>query len=205
MKYRVEQKYIINYKQEEEWLYEISPEGLNILELINQKDALINETARELKIQNSADVAKKASATVAELAAAKREIESLNQKLAATKLDSLLSGAKAVGSVTLCTARFDGMAIEVARSLADEIKASRSDVVAVLAVATDGKLNFITVCGADAVKAGAHAGKIVSAVAAVTGGKGGGRPDNAMAGGRDTDKIAEALACAKDTLSGMLK
>ncbi len=179
--------------------------GLGVLELIAQKDTLIHETARELKAPNPADVAKKAAATVAELASAKREIESLNSKLAATKLDSLLSGAKAIGSVSLCTARFDGMAIEVARSLADEIKASRSDVVAVLAVATDGKLNFITVCGADAVKAGAHAGKIVSAVAAVTGGKGGGRPDNAMAGGRDASLIADALAVAETTLAGMLK
>ena len=179
--------------------------GLGVLKLISEKDTLIADTARELKAPNPADVAKKAAATAAELAAAKREIESLNQKLAATKLDSLLSGAKAVGSVNLCTARFDGMAIEVARSLADEIKASRSDVVAVLAVATDGKLNFITVCGADAVKAGAHAGKIVSAVAAVTGGKGGGRPDNAMAGGRDASLIADALAAAETTLAGMLK
>ncbi|MBQ3227641.1 MAG: alanine--tRNA ligase [Clostridia bacterium] len=179
--------------------------GLGVLKLISEKDTLIADTARELKAPNPADVAKKAAATASELAVAKREIESLNQKLAATKLDSLLSGAKAVGSVNLCTARFDGMAIEVARSLADEIKASRSDVVAVLAVATDGKLNFITVCGADAVKAGAHAGKIVSAVAAVTGGKGGGRPDNAMAGGRDASLIADALAAAETTLAGMLK
>ncbi len=179
--------------------------GLGVLELMAQKDALILETARELKAPNPADVAKKAAAIATELANAKREIESLNSKLAATKLDSLLSGAKAIGSVNLCTARFDGMAIEVARSLADEIKASRSDVVAVLAVASEGKLNFITVCGADAVKAGAHAGKIVSAVAAVTGGKGGGRPDNAMAGGRDAALIDNALAAAETTLAGMLK
>ena len=179
--------------------------GLGVLKLIAEKDNLIAETARELKAPNPADVAKKAAATVAELTSAKREIESLNSKLAATKLDSLLSGAKAIGSVNLCTARFDGMAIEVARSLADEIKASRADVVAVLAVNTDGKLNFITVCGADAVKAGAHAGKIVSAVAAVTGGKGGGRPDNAMAGGRDASLIADALATAETTLASMLK
>ena len=179
--------------------------GLGVLKLIAEKENLIAETARELKAPNPADVAKKASATAAELAAAKREIESLNSKLAATKLDSLLSGAKAVGSVNLCTARFDGMAIEVARSLADEIKASRSDVVAVLAVATDGKLNFITVCGADAVKAGAHAGKLVGAVAQVTGGKGGGRPDSAMSGGKDISKLAEALDAAKDILAGQIK
>jgi alanyl-tRNA synthetase len=78
-------------------------------------------------------------------------------------------------------------------------------VVAVLAVHGDGKLNFIAIAGKDAVAAGAHAGKLVGAVASVTGGKGGGRPDNAMAGGRDADKIAEALASAADTLSSMLK
>ena len=58
---------------------------------------------------------------------------------------------------------------------------------------------------AGAVAKGAHAGKLVGAVATVTGGKGGGRPDNAMAGGRDIDKITDALAAAKDTLTGMLK
>ena len=57
----------------------------------------------------------------------------------------------------------------------------------------------------DAVAAGAHAGKLVGAVAAVTGGKGGGRPDNAMAGGRDASQIDAALAVAKVTLEGMIK
>ncbi len=179
--------------------------GLGVLELIAQKDALIHEAAHELKAPNPADLAKKAAATVAELGAAKHEIESLNSKLAATKVGDLLDSAKAVGAVALATARFDGMAIEVARSLADEIKAKRADIVAVLAVNTEDKLNFITVCGADAVKAGAHAGKIVSAVAAVTGGKGGGRPDNAMAGGRDASLIGDALAAAETTLASLLK
>ncbi len=179
--------------------------GTAVLEYIYERNKLIEDTARELKTQNPADIAKKAAATVAELASAKHEIESLNSKLAATKLDSILSSAKAVGAVSLCTARFDGMAIEVARSLADEIKARRTDMVAVLAVNTDGKLSFITVCGADAVKCGAHAGRLVSSVAAVTGGKGGGRPDNAMAGGRDASLIDDALASAEATLLSMLK
>ena len=72
--------------------------------------------------------------------------------------------------------------------------------VAVFAVTSGDKLTFMTVCGKDAVKAGAHAGKIASAVAAVTGGKGGGRPDSAMAGGRDLSKIDEALALAATLL-----
>ena len=74
-----------------------------------------------------------------------------------------------------------------------------------LAKHVDGKLNFISVAGKNAVAAGAHAGRLVGAVASVTGGKGGGRPDNAMAGGRDTAKTAEALASAKETIEAMLK
>jgi alanyl-tRNA synthetase len=110
-----------------------------------------------------------------------------------------------VGSVRLITASLTDMQPDAARSLADEIKATYPDAVAVLALNTPEKLNFLAVAGKDAVLAGAHAGKLVGAVAAVTGGKGGGRPDNAMAGGQDRAKIADALASAADTLKGMLK
>ena len=96
------------------------------------------------------------------------------------------------------------MELDAARSLADKIKAEHPDTVAVLAV-NAGKLNFIAVAGKDAVASGAHAGKLVGAVAAVTGGKGGGRPDNAMAGGQDASKIAEALAKAAEVLGTMVK
>ena len=89
------------------------------------------------------------------------------------------------------------MNIAAARSLADDIKASHPDTVALLAVVCDGKLNFVCVAGADAVKNGAHAGRLVSAAAAVAGGKGGGRPDSAMAGAPDLGKVDEALASVK--------
>ena len=179
--------------------------GLGVLELMAQKDALIHDTAKELKAANPADIAKRSAAVMNELKENKKEIESLNSKLASTKLDSILSGAVEIKTVKLATARLDGMQIDVARSLADEIKANNPATVAVLAINTDGKLNFIAVAGKDAVAAGAHAGKLVGAVAAVTNGRGGGRPDNAMAGGQDASKIAEALEAAKTTLESMIK
>jgi alanyl-tRNA synthetase len=163
------------------------------------------DTAAELKAQNTSDLTKRAAALQSELHAAKKEIESLNAKLASTKLASILESATSVGSVRVITASLTDMQPDAARSLADEIKATYPDAVAVLALNTPEKLNFLAVAGKDAVLAGAHAGKLVGAVAAVTGGKGGGRPDNAMAGGQDRAKIADALASAKDTLAGMLK
>ena len=179
--------------------------GKGVLRLLADKNTLINDTAKELKVQNPADLSKKAGALQAEISAMKKEIEALNAKIAASKLDAIMENAVAVKSVRLVTANLGGMQIDVARSLADEIKARYDDVVAVLAIAGDGKLSFISIAGKNAVGAGAHAGKLVGAVAAITGGKGGGRPDNAMAGGRDADKIPEALAGAQAILEGMLK
>jgi len=179
--------------------------GEGVLRLLAEKNALIADTAKELKVQKPADLAKRAAQMQSEIAAMKKEIESLNSKIAASKLDSIMADAVNVGAVRLVAADLGNMQADAARSLADEIKARYADVVAVFAIAADGKLNFLSVAGKDAVAAGAHAGKLVGTVAAVTGGKGGGRPDNAMAGGRDTAKIAEALASVKETLASMLK
>ena len=179
--------------------------GEGVLRLLAEKNALIADTAKEMKVQKPADLAKRAAQMQSEISAMKKEIESLNSKIAASKLDSIMAEAVSVGSVRLVAADMGNMQVDAARSLADEIKARYDDVVAVLAIAPEGKLNFLAIAGKNAVAAGSHAGKLVGAVAAVTGGKGGGRPDNAMAGGRDTEKIAEALASANATLAGMLK
>ena len=179
--------------------------GLGVLKLMAQKDALIAETAAELKVPNPADLSKRANQLVVDLHNARKEIEALNAKLASSKLGDILASSKQVGAVKLIATKLSDMQLDAARALADDIKANHADVVAVLAVAAGDKLNFIAVAGKDAVAAGAHAGKLVGAVAAATGGKGGGRPDSAMAGGKEISKIDEALALAETTLASMLK
>ncbi|MBE6652454.1 MAG: alanine--tRNA ligase [Ruminococcaceae bacterium] len=179
--------------------------GTGVLALLGQKDALIHATAKELKVGNPADIAAKATQLQSELSAAHKEIDALNAKIAASRVDDLVKGAVTVGSVRLITANLEGVTADVARTMNDQIKEKNPDAVIVLAVTAGGKLNFLAAAGKDAVKNGAHAGKLVGAVAAVTGGKGGGRPDNAMAGGQDASKISEALASAESTLKGMLK
>ena len=179
--------------------------GMGVLALMADKEKLIADTAAELKVQNPADIAKRAEQVQSEIAAMKKEIESLNSKLAGSRIADVLANAHTVGCVKLVTYVADGMEIDAARSLSDKIKAENDDTVAVIAVKSGDKLNFIAVAGKDAVAHGAHAGKLVGAVAAVTGGKGGGRPDNAMAGGRDASKVADALDSAKSILEGMIK
>ncbi len=179
--------------------------GKGVLELIARKDALIADTAKELKVNNPADIAHKAAQLQSELSAAHKEIDALNGKVAAAQVGELLNAATQVGDIRLVTATFAGMPVDIARSMTDRMKDAYADLVAVIAITEGDSVKFLSCAGKDAVAHGAHAGKLVGAVAAVTGGKGGGRPDSAMAGGKDVAKVDEALASATTLLMGMLK
>ena len=179
--------------------------GKNVIALLDEKDKLIADTAKEIKAQNVTELSRRGAAVMAEIKDLKKEIEQLNAKLASTKLDTILANSVDVKGVKLVCGRLDGMNVNAARTLSDEIKANNADTVAVLAVVSDGKLNFICSAGADAVKKGAHAGKLVSAVSAIAGGKGGGRPDSAMAGAPNIDKVEAALNAAAETLATFVK
>ncbi len=174
--------------------------GLGVLSLLEEKDALIDQASKELKANNTFDLAKRASSVMSELKETQKELERTSAKLSEAQLSSMLSSAEQVGDFRLLTATLS-VRPEAARTLCDTIKAKHADMVAVFALVSDEKLNFIAVCGSDAVKKGAHAGNILKAVSAVTGGKGGGRPDSAMSGGKDFDKVAEALALVPSLLN----
>ena len=167
--------------------------GLGVLDLLAERDALILDTARELKVQNTHAIATKASALQTQLKDMKRELDSANSKLSELKTASLIDSVKEVGAYKVLTARLDDVRPDAARGLCDTFKAKYPMGVVVFALVSDGKLNFVAAAGAEAVKAGAHAGKILSEVSAICGGKGGGRPDSAMSGGKDIGKITEAL------------
>ena len=179
--------------------------GRGVLALMAERDALIGETAKALKAGSAADMPVRAAALNAEISRQKKEIEALNQKIAASRADSLLAGAVPVKSARLVAADLGEAAMDSARALCDTFKDKYPDIVVVLAVKNGERLNFVGAAGADAVRAGAHAGKLLGAVSAVTGGKGGGRPDSATSGGKDPAKVPEALAAAADLLAGMMK
>ena len=120
-------------------------------------------------------------------------------------LSGLLNNSTEVGSVKVVSASVEDMSMDALRSMGDSIKEKNAAMVAVLAAVNDGKINFLCVCGADAVKAGAHAGKIVKEVAKICQGGGGGRPDSATAGGKDVSKLADALAAVNEIVGTFVK
>ena len=177
--------------------------GLGVLELLRESEQLTADAAAELK-SAPAEIAHRAAALQNEIKQLHRELDAANAKLSQNVLASLADSTTVVDGIELTAAKIDGNA-QSARTLCDEIKANHPAAVAVIAAVDGGKLNFAACAGADAVKRGAHAGKLVGAVAQITGGRGGGRPDGAMAGGADVSKVEEALAAARTILGDMLK
>ena len=174
--------------------------GLGVLALMAEKDALIGECARELKSPNVNGIAKKASQLQGEIKELRREVEGANAKIAEIKAQALLDGIKQVGPFKLLLARVD-MRADGARALSDSVKSKFPEGVCVLAAVDGDKLNFVAAAGSEAVKLGAHAGNILKEISVICDGRGGGRPDSAMSGGKNLSKIDEALKAAEKILS----
>ena len=176
--------------------------GLGVLALLEEKESLIKETAKELKTPDVNSIAKKASSLQADIKELRRQLDSASSKISEMKSASLMDNVKTVGKFKLLTAKIDARPDE-ARALCDTFKSKFADGVVVFAAVMGDKLNFVSAAGAEAVKAGAHAGNILKEISAICGGKGGGRPDSAMSGGRDLDKIDEALARVGEILASI--
>lgn len=179
--------------------------GAGVLALIKEQADLISACASTLKIGNTAELANRCAGVMAEIKGLEKERDSLQSEISNMKLKSLLDNVTEVNGVNVITAKLDGVKPDMLRKMCDEIKADKADTIAVLAGIDGGKANLACAAGKDAVAKGAHAGKIVGKIAAITGGKGGGRPDSAMAGVADIAKLDEALSQATEVVKEFVK
>ena len=175
--------------------------GMGVLDtLLHYKD-IIDAAAAAQKCGNFEELAVRTAALVNDGKEKDKKIAALEAKLAGGKLDEIIKNAATIGSVTLVSAVLEGTGGEELRSMAEKVKGDNRNAVAVFAGINDGKLSFVAACGSDAVKAGANAGQLVRAVAEIAGGKGGGRPDFAMAGGKDISLAKKAI----EAVEGLIK
>ncbi len=172
--------------------------GKEVLELIDGYRELISKTAEEMKLANINDIAVRAKQLTLEIKEKDRTISSLESKLALGIANELIKNAEKTEKALVITKVLKDMDVNSARTLCDTIKEKCEDAVIVIAVLNEGKLTFASACGKAAIKRGCHAGNIVREVAKVAGGNGGGRPDTAMAGGKNAEKAEEAVAIVKD-------
>lgn len=178
--------------------------GDGVLNILYSNTALINETAVNLKAQNTADIAKRSIAVMTELKEVKQALEKAESKLAGSKLDEILKTAVSVGQVAVATYLFDGVSANELRKMTDTAKAENDNIVIALASVNGEKLTFCVACGKNAVTSGAHSGNLVREIAKICGGNGGGKPDSAMAGGKDISKAGDALNAVADIVKNQI-
>ena len=176
--------------------------GMNALRFVQQEDALLSRLGRTLKVP-----ADEALAKVEQLLDQQRQLEKdiaqLKAQQAAAQGDAMLSQAVTIGGTQVLLARMDGLDAKGLRDAVDRVKSRLKSAVVLLASADGGKVQLAAGVSADRIER-IKAGDLVSAAAQVVGGKGGGRPDFAMAGGTLPGQIDQALQQAHTLLQQRL-
>ncbi len=168
--------------------------GDGVLEMINSLTELIAKSCQALKIGNMKDLSAGAEKLAEELKMREKRIAELEQEIAASKVSSLLDKAVDVKDVKILTEALKDADADMLRNMATLLTDKDKSAVVLLAGVSGEKITFCAACGKDAVSKGIKAGNIVKGAAVIAGGNGGGKPDLAMAGGKDASKVQEALA-----------
>ena len=179
--------------------------GRNLLIRANLQEAMLHTVANTLKANNITSLPIRAEAVMAENKAMSKELEEIKAKVAASKVDSLFDNAEEVGGVKIASAYFTGTSGDTLRGMCDSIRDKAvNPCVAVLVGKTDDKITMAVTVNKLAQEKGLKAGNLVKEISAIAGGKGGGKPDFAMAGLKEETKIDEALAAVKGIVEKQL-
>jgi alanyl-tRNA synthetase len=177
--------------------------GKGALKYVDKLEDTLKEASAALKT-TSKDLVRRAESMAQELKDKEKEIENMKSKLAAGAAEDLINSARDIKGVKVVTSVID-LDVDALRNLGDRLRDKMGKSVLVLASTKDDKITFISMASKDAIAQGAHAGNIIREVAKIAGGGGGGRPDMAQAGGKNKDKVSEALEAVNGLLEGMLR
>ncbi|MCI6991111.1 MAG: alanine--tRNA ligase [Clostridiales bacterium] len=167
------------------------------LEVMNRNQAMLFEAAAALKAKPG-ELREKAKAVMSEIKQLHQAVEKFEAQASLGQVQQFLTAAKSVGDLKVLTAQRPGMDAATLRQMGDFLRDKEPSVVAVLASTNEDKISFLAVCGKQAIAQGIKAGDLVKSVCAICGGKGGGKPDSAMGGGKDMLKLDDALASVDD-------
>jgi len=179
--------------------------GNNVIDYLNGYIDLVGDVTKSLKVNNQTEIVNRVNMLQGEVKELKKELEAAAGAALESKIATAVNDSEIVGSVKFVKATFENVTVDVVRNAIDKLKDKDASIVALFALKNDGKLQFVSGCGKDAVKDGAHAGMLLKAVSAIVGGGGGGRPDSATSGGKDLSKLDDAMNEASVILKNQLK
>jgi alanyl-tRNA synthetase len=172
------------------------------LAYIQQQQALLNHAASAFKAP-AQELPSKINQIMDNVKALEKELERLKSRMAASQGDDLASQAVDIAGVKVLAAKLEGVDAKGLREVADKLKDKLGHCALLLAVTEGDKVNLVAAVSKE-LTAKIKAGDLVNVVATQVGGKGGGRPDMAMAGGTDASKLPQALAGVNDWVKQQL-
>ncbi|MBU5677969.1 alanine--tRNA ligase [Alkaliphilus sp. MSJ-5] len=177
--------------------------GIEAYRYVQKNQETIQKIAETLKTQTQ-NVIGRVDELVQEVKEKDKEIDKLKSQLASNSTGDFLNNADSINGVNIIVESIDNQDMDDLRKIGDALKEKIGTGVIVLASNNNNKANFVAMATKDAVSKGVHSGNLVKEAAKIAGGGGGGRPDMAQAGGKNPQKIEEALAVIKDLLKTQL-
>ena len=178
--------------------------GRKVYQHIREVEEQVERVADIVK-SNKKDVVDRVQSLSEEAKSLEKELEKIKSKLALSQVDDIINSALDIEGVKVITKNINGMDVNGLRQLGDTIRDKMGSVVVVLGSVQEDKVLLLAMATKDLVTKGVHAGNIIREVAKMTGGGGGGRPDMAQAGGKDPEKLNDALNLVADLVKGQLK
>ncbi|MEE1032042.1 MAG: alanine--tRNA ligase [Ruminococcus sp.] len=178
--------------------------GNNVIAYYRNLENNLNAIAKTLKT-TPADIQDKLEHLQKEYKALQSENESLKSKMAQDSMGDVMGNVVKVQGVKVFASAVKELDMNAMRDLGDKIKDTLGEGVVVLAAPNAGKVNLLAMVTPEAMAKGIHAGNLIKSVAAIVGGGGGGRPNMAQAGGKNPDKIPEAIAKVAELVEAQIK
>ena len=179
--------------------------AFGVLGLLDERTDTLVQTAAALKANNLKDLPARAAALAAELKETARQLDIAKAQMASAQVDGLFENAANIDGVRVVSAYLTGTGADTLRGMVDKVRDKAPNAVTVL-IGNDGSKTMMAVGVSKNVLArGLKAGALVKQIAAIAGGNGGGKPDFAMAGIRDNNKVDEALAAVPGIIEAALK
>ncbi len=170
--------------------------GTAAVEAVARRERVLKEIGDILKVA-PAEAPQRLRKLLEEQKALEKQLQEMEGKLARSKADDLVSAAREVNGVAVIAGRIDGLDSDALRAVADTLRDRLGSGIVSVGSVVDGKVNLIAAVTKDLTKR-FQAGKLIQEMAKVVGGRGGGRPDLAQAGGPDAARLDDALALAYD-------
>ncbi len=178
--------------------------GDGVFAYYQEQEETLLEAAKLLKATPNV-VCEKIGHLLTEIKTLQSENEALKSKAAKDALGDVMNQVQEIKGVKVLAAKVEGVDMNGLRELGDQLKEKLGEGVVLLASVTDGKVSLMATATDQAMKAGAHAGNLIKAIASIVGGGGGGRPNMAQAGGKNPAGVDEAIQKAAEVIAEQIK